>query len=67
MIELFSRKPGTLSLPDNAELTPIPVEQDVVSLSAILLDDSYYQAFQSAKRNVKASPSLMKRCSFRSR
>ncbi len=53
MIELFSRKPGTLSLPDNAELTPISVEQDVVSLSAILLDDSYYQALQSAKRNVQ--------------
>ncbi len=25
MIELFSRKPGTLDLPENAELTPIPV------------------------------------------
>ncbi|HUE66385.1 MAG TPA: hypothetical protein VMO78_18605, partial [Rhizomicrobium sp.] len=53
MIELFSRKPGTLRLPDNAELTPISVEEDVVSLSAILLDDSYYQALQSAKRNVQ--------------
>jgi hypothetical protein len=50
MIELFSRKPGTLKLPDNAELTPIPVEEDVVSLSAILLDDDYYTAIQSAKR-----------------
>lgn len=39
MIELFSRKRGTLDLPENAELTPIPVEEDVVSLSAILLDD----------------------------
>ncbi len=52
MIELFSRKPGTLTLPDDAELTPIPVEEDVVSLSAILLDDGYYEAMQSAKRVV---------------
>lgn len=52
MIELFSRKAGTLTLPDDAELTPIPVEEDVVSLSAILLDDGYYEAMQSAKRVV---------------
>jgi hypothetical protein len=52
MIELFARKPGTLKLPDNAELTPIPVEEDIVSLSAILLDDDYFAAIQSAKRIV---------------
>jgi hypothetical protein len=53
MIELFSRKPGTLDLPENAELTPIPVEEDIVSLSAILLDDGYYEALQSAKRQIE--------------
>ncbi|MEO3434237.1 hypothetical protein [Inquilinus sp. CAU 1745] len=53
MIELFSRKPGTLDLPGNAELTPIPVEEDIVSLSAILLDDGYYEALQSAKRKIE--------------
>ncbi len=52
MIELFARKPGTLKLPENAKLTPISVEEGVVSLSAILLDDSYYEALHSAKRNV---------------
>jgi hypothetical protein len=52
MIELFSRKPGTLKLPDNAVLTPIRVEEDVVRLSAILLDDDYFGAIQSAKRIV---------------
>jgi hypothetical protein len=52
MIELFARKPGTLKLPDNAELTPVPVEEDIVSLSAILLDDDYFAAIQSAKRIV---------------
>jgi hypothetical protein len=53
MIELFSPKPGTLDLPENAELTPIPVEEDIVSLSAILLDDGYYEALQSAKRKIE--------------
>lgn len=52
MIELFSRKPGALKLPDDAKITPIPVDEDVVSLSAILLDGDYYAAMQSAKRVV---------------
>jgi hypothetical protein len=50
MIELFSRKPGTITLPDDAIITPISVDDDVVSLSAILLDDGYYEAMQSAKQ-----------------
>lgn len=52
MIELFSRKPESLSLPEDAGIAPIPVEEDVVSLSAILLDSAYYEAMQSAKREV---------------
>ena len=52
MIELFARKPGTLSLPDDAELTPIPVDEDVLSLSAILLDEGYYEALHAAKRQL---------------
>lgn len=52
MIELFSRKPGTLDLPEGAGLTPIPVEEDVVSLSAILLEEGYYDALQAAKRQM---------------
>ena len=52
MIELFSRRPGTLDLSQGAVLTPIPVEDDVISLSAILLEDSYYEALQSATREL---------------
>lgn len=52
MIELFSRKPGTLDLSEDVGLTPIPIEEDIVSLSAILLDESYYDALQTAKRQV---------------
>lgn len=52
MIELFARKPEALDLPDDAELTPIPVEEDAVSLSAILLEEGYYEALQGAKRDM---------------
>jgi len=43
ILELFSRKPDLLSIADGGELTPIPLDEDVSSLSAILLNDDYYQ------------------------
>ncbi len=49
MIELFSRKPDALVLPDSVHLSPITVEDSILSLSAILLDDEYYQALDHAK------------------
>lgn len=50
MIEFFARRPDTLGLPEGAHLAPIPVEEDVASLSAILLEDAYYDALLAAKR-----------------
>jgi len=41
MIELLTR--NHLSLPEGVHLTPIPVDEDISSLSAILLDDEYYR------------------------
>jgi hypothetical protein len=41
-LELFSRKPDLISVDDGAHLTPIPVDEDLSSLSAILLSDEYY-------------------------
>lgn len=41
-IELFSRAPEGIELPADATLTPIPTDESVSSLSAILLDDPYY-------------------------
>ena len=49
MIELFSRKTDAISLPEGAVLTPIPLEESIASLSAILLDDSYYQFLREGK------------------
>ncbi len=42
-IELFSRNPDLLDLKEGTHLTPIPVDDDLTSLSAILLDDDYYK------------------------
>jgi hypothetical protein len=41
-LELFARMPDVLKLSDGVHLTPIPVDDDLSSLSAILMEDSYY-------------------------
>lgn len=41
-IELFSRSLGLMNFPADAHLTPIPLSEDLSSLSAILMDDDYY-------------------------
>lgn len=42
-LELFARKPDVLDLDEDAHLTPIPIEEDLSSLSAILMDEAYYR------------------------
>lgn len=43
MLELFSRHPEALPPADGLHITDIPTGEDVSSLSAILMDDDYYQ------------------------
>jgi hypothetical protein len=45
MLELFSRLPETVKLDMGGHLTPVPSSESTTSLSAILLDDSYYESF----------------------
>lgn len=52
MIELFSRKTEAIPLPEDAVLTPLPVDDDISSLSAILLDEDYYQLLRSGTTTV---------------
>ena len=52
MIELFTRKPEAIILPEDAVLSPIPPDEDISSLSAILLDDNYYEFLRSGRTNV---------------
>lgn len=52
MIELFTRKPDAVILPENAVLSPLPMEEDISSLSAILLDDDYYEFLRQGRIRV---------------
>lgn len=56
MIELFSRKPDGITVPDGASMTPIPADADVSSLSAILLDDAYYEWIMTGRRVLEGVP-----------
>jgi hypothetical protein len=58
MIELFSRRIVGVLLPNEAVLTPISTPEDVSSLSAILLDDSYYEFLKSGVRIIDGLPIL---------
>lgn len=53
MLELFSRKPDAIVLGDDSHLTPIPVGAEVSSLSAILLDDAYYEFLHGHVRDME--------------
>jgi hypothetical protein len=52
MLELFSRVPDALSLPPEATLTPIPMDEEVSSLSAILMDEAYYGLVMSHREKI---------------
>lgn len=52
MLELFSRIPDALKLSDDAHLAPIPVDEELSSLSAILLDDGYYDFIHDSKIDI---------------
>ncbi|NOQ80516.1 MAG: hypothetical protein GQ546_14090 [Gammaproteobacteria bacterium] len=49
MLELFSRKPEQLKFEGEGHLIPIPMDEEVSSLSAILLNDDYYQCINEGK------------------
>jgi hypothetical protein len=50
MLELFSRRPELIEPPADCHLTPLPIAEEVSSLSAILLDDDYYGFVQEGTR-----------------
>jgi hypothetical protein len=57
MLELFSRVPDGLNFVPPGHLTPIPMDEQVSSLSAILLDDEYYQFVLTGRKNKHGMPS----------
>jgi len=60
MIELLSR--NLLDLPDGVHLTPIPSGGDISSLSAILLDDVYYEYIVNSRIIINGISSIPAYC-----
>lgn len=56
MIELFARAPDNIEIASGSTLTPIPADELVSSLSAILLDDEYYDFIFANRRVVDGLP-----------
>jgi len=52
MLELFARAPDIITPADGSALTPLPIDEDIASLSAILLDQDYYAALLANRRAI---------------
>lgn len=60
MIELLTR--NFLELPPEAHLTPIPADEDISSLSAILLEEDYYRYVVATRIKVGDVPIVPAQC-----
>ena len=49
MIELLSGRADAIELPEDAVLTPLPLDDEISNLSAILMDADYYQFLREGK------------------
>ncbi|WP_296615617.1 hypothetical protein [Sphingomonas sp.] len=58
MLELFSRMPEGLTLAEGSHLTPLPIDEEAASLSAILLDADYYDFLTAMVRTIDGIPVL---------
>jgi hypothetical protein len=56
MLELFSRTPDASKIYEGSHLTPIPIAEEVSSLSAILLNEDYYHLIHAGRRIVDGTP-----------
>ncbi len=52
MIELFSKRPDFQMEHSEIHLTPLPVSEDISSLSAIMLNDDYYRLMLTGRKEV---------------
>ena len=58
MIEIFSKKPEFIALGETAVLTPLPIDDEISSLSAILLNDAYYDLLKNGQVILDGIPVL---------
>lgn len=62
MIELFSRVPNALIMPVDQRIVPIPADEELSSLSAILMIDDYYELVRQNAGVVDDLPVLIPEC-----
>ena len=62
MIELFSKRPDFSLADENAILTPLPIDDEISSLSAILLNDAYYDLLKNGQVILEGIPILKTAC-----
>ena len=62
MIEIFSKKPEFMALDESAVLTPLPIDDEISSLSAILLNDAYYDLLKDGQVILDGIPVLKEVC-----
>ena len=62
MIEIFSRNPDFIVLGNDAVLTPLPIDDEISSLSAILLNESYYELLKTGQMMIDGIPVLSPTC-----
>lgn len=58
MLELFARAPVGLELPSSVNVTRIALQEDVSSLSAILMDVDYYRFVMSGRQVLEGVPCI---------
>lgn len=62
MIEIFSRIPDYMILDDDSIITPLPIDEEVSSLSAILLNKDYYDLLKGGQLIIDGVPVLSPLC-----
>lgn len=62
MIEIFSRNPDFVILEEGAHLTPLPIDDEISSLSAILLNEPYYELLKTGHSIIDGIPVLRPTC-----
>jgi len=58
MIELFSRRPMEIELFAGQNVVPVSLEENIASLSAILMDDAYYGIVMELRSEVNGLPAV---------
>ena len=62
MIEIFSKNPDFIILEDDTVLTPLLIDDEISSLSAILLNEAYYELLKTGQKMVDGIPVLSPTC-----